>query len=112
MTEGIWTVGPAVTDGETVPPCFLGAASYVARNARVQRSVIGAGARVLEGARVIDSVLLPGAVVRANATVTRSLVGENAVIGEDSVLDDLTVVGGGIDVPAGSLLSGARIPVA
>jgi len=108
----VWALGDSVVDGDVVGTTLLGAASYVAQGARVDGGVVGGGSRVLEGAVVRESVLLPGSVVRAGATVTRSLVGEGAVIGEGAVLDDLTVVGGATEIPAGARLSGARVPSA
>ena len=94
-----------VADGAAV-----GDAAYVAGDAVIERSVVGAGARVESGARVIDSVLLPGAVVGPGTVVRRSIVGEGAVVGSGARLDDLTVVGSREHVADGAELAGARVP--
>ncbi len=106
---GVWTLGAGVIDGEIVGPSLLGDATFVGRNAVVQGSVIGGGARVESGAVVRGSLLLPGAVVSPGARVEGSIVGEGAVVGEDALVDGLTVVQGGVEVAAGSIVSGARV---
>ncbi len=108
--DGVWTIGPAVIDGEVRPPALIGTAAYIQAGATVQAAVIGAGARVHEGARVVESVLLPGAVVRADAVVDRALVGEQAVIGERAEVSGLAVVGPSVTVEPGSQLAGVRVP--
>lgn len=108
---GVWTLGAAVIDGALEPPTLVGDAAFVGHGARVHRSVVGAGARVLKGATVVDSVLLPGAVVQAGALVEGSIVGERSVVGEGACVRDLTVLGDGIEVGAGSVHDGALVPV-
>ena len=76
----------------------------------VERSVLGAGCRVLEGARVVDSVLHGGVVVGVGASVRRSIAGPAAVIGDGAVLDELTVLGDGAHVDAGATLHGVLVP--
>jgi len=105
----VWTLGSPVVHGDAVGPCLIGDAAYVADRARVQRSVVGAGARVERDAVVRDSVLLPGALVRAGAVIERSIVGERAVVGEATRLSDLSVVGGGTTVAEGQQLVGAKL---
>ena len=108
----VWVLGKPVVDGRVRGPALVSDAAYVARDAEVDGSVVGAGARVHPGARVITSVLLPGAAVRAGAVVEDSIVGEQAVVGEGAVLSNLTVVGGGWKVEPGGRWDGARLPVA
>ena len=79
-------------------------------SATVERSVLGRGCRILEGARVVDSVLHGGVTVGAGASVRRSIAGPAAVIGDGATLDELTVLGDGVHVDAGSSLTGALIP--
>jgi mannose-1-phosphate guanylyltransferase len=79
-------------------------------DAVVERSVIGAGARVCPGAVVRDSVLLPGAVVGPRALIERSLVGARATVGAGALVQDLTVLGDGVTIDDGASLSGARVP--
>jgi mannose-1-phosphate guanylyltransferase len=106
---GVWTLGSPVVQGNVAGPCLIGDAAYVAEGAQVERSVVGAGARVEPEAVVRDSVLLPGALVRGGAVIEHSVVGERAVVGERTVLSDLSVVGGGTTVDAGQQLVGARL---
>ena len=108
--EAVWTLGHPVLDGEVRGPALVGPAAFVARGAVVEGSVIGAGARVHAGAVVQGSVLLTGAAVRAGAVVRQSVVGERAVVGEGAHLSDLTVVGAGVEVAAGTRLEGVRVP--
>jgi mannose-1-phosphate guanylyltransferase len=108
--EGLWSVGAAVVDGEVIPPALVGDAAYLARGARVHRTVVGAGARVLEGAVVQGSVLLPGSVVRSEASVEDSVIGEGAVVGEGARVVSFSVLGAGAEVPARARLSGDRLP--
>jgi mannose-1-phosphate guanylyltransferase len=83
--------------------------ALVDRDATVDRSIVGAGARICQGARVRDSVLLPGAVVGDDATVTRSLIGKDAVIGATASLD-ASVIGDAEVVEPGCRLVAARVP--
>jgi mannose-1-phosphate guanylyltransferase len=108
-SEGVWTLGHPVLDGELGAPALIGDAAFVAARGRVDRSVVGAGARVEEGAHVRDSVLLPGSVVRPGAVVHGSIVGQRAVVGEGAVVSDLAVIGGGASVEAGASLAGTRV---
>ena len=78
---------------------------------RVERSVIGRGARVEAGATVTDSVLLPGAVVCSGARVERAILDDRVAVGEDARVGardgDITLIGlaeriaSGAEVPAG-----------
>lgn len=78
--------------------------------ARVERSFVGAGCHVAGGADVVDSVLLHGATVGKGATVHRSIVGPGADVGAGAVVEDLTVLGAGVEVAPGAHLAAARIP--
>jgi mannose-1-phosphate guanylyltransferase len=83
--------------------------SIVDAHATVERSIVGAGARIGHGACVRESVLLPGAVVGDDATVTRSLIGKDAVIGATASLDG-SVIGDAEVVGPGCRLVDARVP--
>ncbi len=106
----VWVLGEPVIDGLVAGPALVGTAAYVHSGARVEHSVVGAGARVGDGAAVRDSILLPGASVHAGATVEGSVVGENAVIGDRARVAGLSVIGAGVEIPAGASLDGARAP--
>lgn len=92
------------------PERAVAADAEVDPGALVERAVILAGARVGPDAKVRESVVLPGAVVGAGAEVVGSIVGPRAVVGPDAALHDLTVLGEGAVVEAGTELSGARLP--
>jgi mannose-1-phosphate guanylyltransferase len=79
-------------------------------DAKVMRSVIGAGAVVAAGSEIIDSVVMGGVRVAAGARIERSIVGARSAIGESSVLRELTVVGYDQDLPAGTVASGDCFP--
>lgn len=82
----------------------------VADNAKVSSSVLHAGVVVDSGATVEGSVLLTGARVRSGAVVRRSVLGTGVDVREDALVDDLSVIGDGFVVEAGSVLVGARLP--
>ena len=94
-----------VGDGALVEP-----GSRVHPTARVCRSVVGAGSHLEEGAEVISSVLLPDAVIERGAVVEGSIVGLRSRIGAHARLRPVTVVGCDVDVPAGTVLDGQRVP--
>ncbi len=73
-------------------------------------SVVGAGAHVGEAAIVSGSVVLPGAVIGAGALVQDAIIGAGTSIGAGAVLDQGTVVGDELVVPAGAHLTAVRIP--
>ena len=79
-------------------------------DAKVMRSVIGAGAVVAAGSEIIDSVVMGGVRVAAGARIERSIVGARSAIGASSVLRELTVVGYDQDLPAGTVASGDCFP--
>jgi mannose-1-phosphate guanylyltransferase len=90
------------------PPAV--AADAHCSGATVTDSVLMAGVRVDATAEVVRSVLLPGSHVAAGATVTDSVVGPGAAVGENAAVTDFSIVGGACEVPAGTILSGARVP--
>ena len=73
--------------------------------------VVGAGASVGPDATVADSVLHPWASVGEGAKVTGSILGPSSRVGEGANLRD-SVIGEDAIVPAGSVLTGARIAAA
>jgi mannose-1-phosphate guanylyltransferase len=93
------TTEPAVAKDAVVDP-----------SATVDHSVVMSRATVAAGATVRDSVLLPGASVATGAHVDGSVLGSGAVVGPGAVVTGLSVIGDNIEVPAGSLADGARLP--
>ena len=64
----------------------------------------------LTGLKLLTVVLLPGAVIGAGALVQDAIIGERAQVGAGAVLDQGTVVGDEVVVPAGVHLTAVRIP--
>ncbi len=79
----------------------------VSPDATVVESVVSEGAVVAAGATITGSVLLPGARVDAAADVRDSIVAGH--VGAGSTVDHC-VVGADHSVPAGSVVSGQRLP--
>jgi len=79
---------------------------------RIDGAVIGAGVTVAAGASVTRSVVLPGAVVREGAVVCDAIVGARAIVGSDARVQDGSVIGDDTSIPAGTSLSGRRVPEA
>lgn len=65
----------------------------LAPGAKVDRSVIGAGASVADGAVVRRSVVLPGARIGAGAVIDGSIVGADAAVGAGARIEALSVLG-------------------
>ena len=63
--------------------------AVVEASARVEGSVVGAGARIAPRAEVIESVLLDGASVGAGASVERSIIGPGSSVGEAEKVVDM-----------------------
>ena len=58
----------------------------------------------------IETVCARGVTVGPGVRIHDSIIASGARIGPDSHISELTVIGAGIEVPAQSELSGARIP--
>lgn len=82
----------------------------IAPTAKIDRAVLGAGARIGDGVSVTCSVVMAGAVVEAGACVADSVVGFGARVGRGAVVANETLVGLGAVVEENSHLSGARLP--
>lgn len=76
----------------------------------VDGAVVMAGAAVAAGAVVRRSAVLPGAVVGAGALVEDSIVGPGAVVGPDARVRDGSVIGDDVEVGAGEVVDGRRVP--
>jgi mannose-1-phosphate guanylyltransferase len=84
--------------------------AYVADDAAVKRSVVGAGAVVAAGACVENAVLLPGVRVCTAAVIDGSVVGERGVVAEGAHVLRGSVVGDGEVVARGRHLDCERLP--
>jgi mannose-1-phosphate guanylyltransferase len=80
------------------------------RAERDARGWVASTATVAGDATVRDSVVLDGASIGAGATVRRSIVGPAAVVGDGATIDELTVLGYGVHVEPGAVLSGSLVP--
>ncbi len=79
-------------------------------DAKVTRSMVGAGAVVAGGTELIDSVVMAGARVAGGSRLERCVVGERSSIGESCELSALTVVGYDQDVAPGTVSAGGAFP--
>jgi mannose-1-phosphate guanylyltransferase len=86
------------------------AADAMVDGAVVSDAVVMAGAVVAAGATVREAAVLPGVRIAAGARVEQAVLGAGASIGEDAVVEGWSIVGPGVDVPAGAHLDGARVP--
>jgi NDP-sugar pyrophosphorylase family protein len=111
IRTGVWADPSAEVAGQLGPHCLVGPETAIAKGAIVSDSVIGSGSRVGAGAVVSRSVLMAGAEVRSGAVVCDTILGPGSVVGEGARLSGMTIIGVGAQVPAGSVLQGARYPV-
>lgn len=84
--------------------------AHVDPDAKVSRSMVGAGAVIAAGTEIVDSVVMSGARIGSGSRIERSLIGGRATIGASSELTDLAVVGFDHDVPAGTVSRGGSLP--
>jgi mannose-1-phosphate guanylyltransferase len=79
-------------------------------SALVENSVLGANVVIGNGTIVRNSILMDGVTVGPGVRIHDSIIASGARVGPDSHISDLTVVGAGVEVPAQSELTGARLP--
>jgi mannose-1-phosphate guanylyltransferase len=110
--DGVWCQGAVDVDpgARLSGPVLIGRGARIEAGAEVGASVIGPGAVVGAGARVERSVVLDGAHVSERAIVTDSVLGRDAILKPEAALTDLTLIGAGISVAAGTRISGGRVP--
>jgi mannose-1-phosphate guanylyltransferase len=77
---------------------------------RVSDSIVGDNVELGEASIVERSVLFDGVVVGAGAQVRESIIGKGARVEDNAEVTDLSVVGDGAVVTAGSRLVGQRVP--
>jgi len=99
-----------LVDGSRSSEPAVASSATVAADATVARSVVGADARVDAGAVVEDSVVMSGAHIGAGAVVRGSIVGRGSTVGDGCTVVDASVIGHGVEVPAGTELEGAVAP--
>lgn len=79
-------------------------------SALVENSVLGADVVIGNGTIVRNSILMDGVTIGPGVRIHDSIIASDARVGPDSHIRDLTVVGSGVEVPAQSELTGARLP--
>lgn len=95
-----------------VPPVVIGAGTTIAAGARIgPHTVLAEHVRIDAAAQVSGSLVATGARIGAGAILADALVGERAHIGVDGRLEQLSVVGPDVELPAGAVLAAAqRLP--
>ncbi len=84
--------------------------SYIQANIDIAgNSVIDATATVDPSATIIESVVLANAVIGPNVVLDHAVVGAGAIIGNGAKLTDYTMVGPGVEVSAGAVISAAQV---
>jgi NDP-sugar pyrophosphorylase family protein len=114
LRPGVWERGDTsiAADASITAPALFGADAAVAVGARVAGSTVGAGCVIGEGADVDGSVLCDGVALGAGARVLGSIIGPDAVLEDGAVVLDISVVGAGVRLPAGTTVAAGRVPVA
>jgi mannose-1-phosphate guanylyltransferase len=99
VVDGVRRRGAPHLDGEPV----------IDPTALVLRSVVGPAVRIGAGARVEESVLLAGADIGDGAVVRGSILGRDVVVGAGADVSD-AVIGDGEGVEPAAVLAGVRVP--
>jgi NDP-sugar pyrophosphorylase family protein len=112
--DRIWQQGDVDLHPDAVlhAPVLIGSGARIEAGATVRESVVGPNTVIGAGARVERSVLLAGARVSERGVVTDSVVGPDAVLKPEAALTDLTLVGARTSIAAGTRISGGRVPPA
>jgi mannose-1-phosphate guanylyltransferase len=103
--------GAPAGEGRVVGPALVSPGCHVEAGARVGgRVVLGEGVRVGAGTTIERAVVLEGAQVGAHCSLHGCIVGAGARIGDHCVIDGLSVLGAGVEIGAGNVLShGVRL---
>ena len=111
---GVWMQGDVdvSSNAELEPPLLIAAGGTIGAGARIARSAIGEGAEVGSLTVVDGSVLHAGARLEDEASVRMSILGADACVEAGAEVLDLSIVGPGATVPAGTTVVGGRVPVA
>ncbi len=111
-SPGVWIQGQVSIDpgAEIVPPVLIGAGATIGAGASVGSCVIGAEVEIATDAHLVRSVLHASSQVASGGEVIDSVLGASAHLGAGAGLADLTLVGAGVTVSAGTRISGGRIP--
>ena len=99
-----------ITRGRMEGSSYLLPGATIGQGANVDRSVLDTDVTVAADAIVDASVVLPGAVIGRGAEVRGSIVGPGARVGDGAVLEPTTVLGRGVEIEAGRVVHGERVP--
>ncbi len=103
--------GGVENDGRIVPPALVEAGCRIGAGARIGgRVVLERDVTVGAATTVESAVVLEGATIGANCVLSGCIVGGGARIGDDCHVDGLSVLGQGVTLGDGNIISnGARI---
>ena len=103
--------GDVVSEGRIVPAVLIEPGCRIGADSQVGgRVVLERGVSVGEHTTVVRSVVLEGATIGSNCTLDGCIVGPGVTIGDDCHVDGLSVLGEGVTLGAGNIVSnGARI---
>ena len=112
IAPGVWQQGSVRVDAgaRVEAPALLGDGAEVGPGTTLVGSVLGAGAVVESGAHVVRSVVLDDARLGPGTEAVDAVIGRGARLETEATATDLSVIGAGAVVAAGSKLSGARVP--
>jgi mannose-1-phosphate guanylyltransferase len=110
VAPGCYVAHGATVEGRLSGVAYVGQAAVVEAGASLADAVVCSGARLLPACRVERSVVLSGAVVGEGCEVSDSIVGPGTVVAAGARVEKTSVVRGGVEVPAGAVLSGDRYP--
>ena len=99
-----------LVDGTRGSESAIAATAEIDPSASVEHSVLMDDVVVGNGAVVRGSVLLPGVTVGPGVHIHGSVVGPGVRIGPDSRIDDLSVIGHGVELPARTEISHSTVP--
>ena len=111
ITPGVWVQGDADISDRAIleAPVLIGSGVRIEAGARLCDSVVGAGTVVATDASLKRSVLHAGVVVERDAEISDSVVGVDARVGAGAGCADVTLVGAGATVRAGTHVSAGRV---
>lgn len=89
---------------------WVDASAQIDPTAHVDGSRVESHALVGSGAQVVGSLVMAGGQIGPAAVIRDSIIGPGAVIGDGALVEGLSIVGGGMAVAAGGVVSGCLIP--
>lgn len=99
-----------LVDGTRASEPAVSATAEIDDSARIEHSVVMDHVVVADGAVVRDSVLLPGVTIGPGVRIHGSIVATGSMVGPDAVIDGLSVIGTGVQIPARAELHGTSMP--